>query len=62
MLVLLITLLFLLIIFNLFIWIYDSTNIKSSIEKSKKIFRIGIVVTIISYILTGLWVWLFIKK
>lgn len=52
---LLIYFLMLLIFFNVFIWIYDERRSKNSILKSKKAFKIAIIITIISYILLLIW-------
>ncbi len=40
-----------LILFNIFIWVYDATKLKDAIQRSKKLFRVGIVITILSYLL-----------
>ncbi len=40
-----------LVLFNIFIWIYDATKLKDAIQRSKKLFRLGIVITILSYLL-----------
>ena len=60
--VLFITVLTVLIIFNLFIWIYESNKLNTSIEKSKRILRVGLIVTILNYLITAIWVWLFMRK
>lgn len=52
---LLIYFLMLLIFFNVFIWIYDERRSKNSIIRSKKAFKIAIIITIISYILLLIW-------
>ncbi len=40
-----------LILFNIFIWVYDATKLKDAIQRSKKLFRVGIAITILSYLL-----------
>lgn len=52
---LLIYFLMLLTFFNVFIWIYDERRSKNSIIRSKKAFKIAIIITIISYILLLIW-------
>ena len=47
--ILLIYFLVALIIFNVFLWIYDAKKSKESIVRSKKAFKIGVIVTILSY-------------
>ena len=39
-----------LIFFNIFLWIYDANKLKVSIVKSKKAFKIGLIITILSYV------------
>jgi quinol-cytochrome oxidoreductase complex cytochrome b subunit len=52
---LLIYFLILLIFFNVFIWIYDERRSKNSILRSKKAFKVAIIITILSYILLLIW-------
>lgn len=49
--ILLIYFLVALIIFNVFLWIYDAKKSKESIVRSKKAFKIGVIVTILSYVI-----------
>jgi quinol-cytochrome oxidoreductase complex cytochrome b subunit len=52
---LLIYFLILLIFFNVFIWIYDERRSKNSILRSKKAFKVAIIITILSYIVLLIW-------
>ncbi len=52
---LLIYFLILLIFFNVFIWIYDETKSKNSIVRSKKIFKIATIITILCHIVLLIW-------
>jgi len=52
---LLIYFLILLIFINVFIWIYDERISKNSIVRSKKAFKVAIIITILSYILLLIW-------
>jgi quinol-cytochrome oxidoreductase complex cytochrome b subunit len=47
--------LILLIFLNVFIWIYDERRSKNSILRSKKAFKIAIIITILSYIVLLIW-------
>lgn len=49
--ILLIYFLIALIIFNVFLWIYDTKKSKESIVRSKKAFKIGLIITILSYVI-----------
>jgi len=52
----------LLILFNLFIWLYDEQKIKTSINKSLNIFKKAAIVVLFAYILIGVYVYLFIPN
>jgi len=47
--------LILLIFLNVFIWIYDERRSKNSILRSKKAFKVAIIITILSYIVLLIW-------
>ena len=47
--------LILLIFFNVFIWIYDERRSKNSILRSKKVFKVAIIITILSYLILLIW-------
>ncbi len=49
--ILLIYFLIALIIFNIFLWVYDAKRSKESITRSKKAFKIGLIITILSYVI-----------
>lgn len=49
--ILLIYFLIALIIFNVFLWIYDAKKSKESIVRSKKAFKIGLIITMLSYVI-----------
>ena len=49
--ILLIYFLIVLIIFNVFLWIYDAKKSKDSFIISKKAFKIGLIITILSYVI-----------
>jgi hypothetical protein len=40
-----------LIIFNILLWVYDAKRSKESIVRSKKAFKIGLIITILSYVI-----------
>jgi heme A synthase len=50
-----------LVIFNIMIWIYDDTRLTSSITKSKKILKIGAIVTLITYTILTIGIWIYTK-
>lgn len=40
-----------LIFFNIFLWIYDAKKSKDSIIRSKRALKIGLIITILSYVI-----------
>jgi len=62
MLYLLISIGVLLILFNLFIWLYDEQKIKLSILKSLKLFKYVSIVVLGFYCLIAMYVYLFIPN
>jgi hypothetical protein len=62
MLFLLILISVLLILFNLFIWLYDEQKIKLSIHKSLKLFKYISIIVIGFYFLIAMYVYLFIPN
>ena len=58
--VLLISIGFLLILFNLFIWLYDEQKIKLTINKSLKLFKYLSIIVLGLYFLIAIYVYLFI--
>ena len=52
----------LLILFNLFIWLYDEQKIKLSIHKSLKLFKYISIIVIGFYFLIAMYVYLFIPN
>ena len=62
MLYLLISIGILLILFNLFIWLYDEQKIKLSINKSLKLFKYVSIIVLGFYFLIAMYVYLFIPN
>ena len=62
MLYLLISIGVLLILFNLFIWLYDEQKIKLSINKSLKLFKYVSIIVLGFYFLIAMYVYLFIPN
>lgn len=62
MLYLLISIGILLILFNLFIWLYDEQKIKLSINKSLKLFKYISIIVLGFYFLIAMYVYLFIPN
>jgi len=62
MLYLLISIGFLLILFNLFIWLYDEQKIKLTINKSLKLFKYISIIVLGLYFLIAIYVYLFIPN
>jgi hypothetical protein len=62
MLFLLISIGILLILFNLFIWLYDEQKIKLSINKSLKLFKYVSIIVLGFYFLIAMYVYLFIPN
>ncbi len=62
MLYLLISIGILLILFNLFIWLYDEEKIKLSINKSLKLFKYVSIIVLGFYFLIAMYVYLFIPN
>jgi uncharacterized BrkB/YihY/UPF0761 family membrane protein len=52
----------LLILFNLFIWLYDEQKIKLSIHKSLKFFKYVSIIVLALYFLIAMYVYLFIPN
>jgi hypothetical protein len=52
----------LLILFNLFIWLYDDEKIQSSIKKSLKLFKFVSIIVLGFYFLIAMYVYLFIPN
>jgi hypothetical protein len=62
MLYLLISIGILLILFNLFIWLYDEQKIKLTINKSLKLFKYLSIIVLGLYFLIAIYVYLFIPN
>ena len=62
MLYLLISIGFLLILFNLFIWLYDEQKIKLTVNKSLRLFKYLSLIVLGCYILIAIYVYLFIPN
>jgi hypothetical protein len=62
MLYLLISIGFLLILFNLFIWLYDEQKIKLTVKKSLRLFKYLSLIVLGFYILIAVYVYLFIPN
>jgi uncharacterized BrkB/YihY/UPF0761 family membrane protein len=52
----------LLILFNLFIWLYDEEKIQSSIKKSMKLLKYVLIIVLGFYFLIAFYIYLFIPN
>ncbi len=52
----------LLILFNLFIWLYDEEKIQSSIKKSMKLLKYVLIIVLGFYFLIAIYIYLFIPN